>query len=145
MAKAIEAATVRRAQALFGEDLRGVAAFGSWARDELAASSDIDMLIVLAERVPIRRELYRRWDEQPLAWQGHAVDPHFVQLPAPGRRCSGFWAEVATDAKLLYEDANTPGLGDHLAAVRGLIADGRLRRRTAHGQPYWILPDEPDA
>lgn len=139
MATAIEAAAVRRAHALFGEALRGVAAFGSWVRDELGDTSDIDMLIVLAERVPIRRELYRRWDEHPLVWRGHMVEPHFVHLPAASHRCSGLWAEVATNAKLLYEGAERPGLGDHLAAVRCRIADGKMERRTAHGQPYWLL------
>lgn len=145
MATAIETATVRRAQALFGGGLRGVAAFGSWARDELSTGSDIDMLIVLAERVPIRRDLYRRWDERPLAWHGHAVEPHFVHLPPLGRRCSGLWAEVATDARLLYEGTERPTLGDHLAAVRDLIARGRLCRRKAHGQPYWTLEAGQDA
>lgn len=139
MAATVERATVEQAQALFGDAVLGVAAFGSWAKGEMATGSDIDMLIVLAKRVPIRRELYRRWDERPISWHGHAVEPHFVQLPAEGAAPSGLWAEVATTATVLFEQ--DAGLAAHLAAVRSLIADGRLCRHVAHGQPYWLLEE----
>lgn len=51
---------IRRAQALHGESVLGVVVFGSWTRDEMWDSSDIDLLIVLADDTQIERELYRR-------------------------------------------------------------------------------------
>src|SRR5262245_37380424 len=39
-------AVVASAAALFGTDLIGVVAFGSWSRGELADSSDVDLLVV---------------------------------------------------------------------------------------------------
>lgn len=136
MTATIETAALRQASTLFGDALLGVVAFGSWARQELATGSDLDLLVVLANDVPIRRDLYRRWDEHPLAWRGHEVEPHFVQLPPPQALPSGLWAEVASDGVVLFErDAS---LARHLAATRRLIEAGRLRRHTTHGQPYWV-------
>ncbi len=130
---AVEA--VRRAVALFGASLLGVAAFGSWARDELADSSDIDILVVLSGDIPLTRALYRCWDEAPIAWCGHRVEPHFVHLPDAGEVRGGLWAEVAIDGVVLFERSLRLSTG--LARVRHDIAAGRLRRRVVHGQGYW--------
>ena len=127
---------IKRAAAVVGEALIAVVAFGSWARGELADSSDIDILIVVDSQVPLTRSLYRLWDEEPLGWEGHPVEPHFVHLPARDGVPSGLWAEVALDGIVLYQrDAR---LSQHLVGVRRLQAAGRMRRRTAHGQPYWV-------
>ena len=127
---------IKRAAAVVGEALIAVVAFGSWARGELADSSDIDILIVVDADVPISRSLYRRWDEEPLRWEGHPVEPHFVHLPALDGVPSGLWAEIALDGIVLYQ--RDPTLSQRLVGVRRLQAVGRLRRRTAHGQPYWV-------
>lgn len=116
--------------------LVGIVAFGSWARGELAESSDIDMLIVAAASVPIRRGLYARWDEQPICWNRHPIEPHFVHLPDGTRTPSGLWAEVATDGRVLF-DAHTQ-VSSYLASVRQAVADGQLRRETVHGHGYWV-------
>ena len=129
-------AVIKRAAAVVGEALIAVVAFGSWARGELADSSDIDILIVVDPDVPLSRSLYRRWDEEPLRWEGHPVEPHFVHLPALDGVPSGLWAEIALDGIVLYE--RDPRLSQRLVGVRRLQAAGRLRRRTAHGQPYWV-------
>ncbi|HEX7705176.1 MAG TPA: nucleotidyltransferase domain-containing protein [Thermoanaerobaculia bacterium] len=116
--------------------LAGVAAFGSWTRGSLAESSDVDLLIVLDETRPIDRDLYRMWDEQPLTWEGHPVEPHFVHLPASGSAVSSVWAEVAVGGIVLFE--REFAISRQLVAIRELIAAGRIVRRTIHGQPYWV-------
>jgi len=128
-------AAVERAAELFAGDLIGVVAFGSWARDELADSSDIDLLVVLANKTPLTRELYRRWDEEPIEWGERSVEPHFVHLPVVEEPPGGVWAEVALDGIVLFEGGLR--LSAHLAWVRRQIAAGRLVRRFIHGQPYW--------
>ena len=127
--------TIRCAGALMGESLIGVVVFGSWARGEPADTSDVDVLIVIDGDVPVTRALYRRWDEAPVAWSGRPVDPHFVHLPSQRRTPSGLWAEVAIDGIVLHDPRHR--LFPQLAAVRRALAEGRLRRRTAHGAGYW--------
>lgn len=127
---------VRRAVALVGEALLGVVAFGSWARDELAATSDVDLLIVVQETVRVTRDMYRPWDRSPLDWEGHPVEPHFVQLPEAGGRVSGLWAEAALDGLVLFERGFV--VSRRLVDIRRRIAEGRLQRRRSHGHPYWV-------
>lgn len=126
---------VMRAAELFGQSLVGVAAFGSWARQELTADSDVDLLIVLDGGVPLTRDLYRAWDESPLEWEGRRVEEHFAHLPQPDARVGGLWAEVAVDGVVLFERGLE--LSRLLVSIRREIAGGRIVRRLVHGQPYW--------
>lgn len=128
------AALLSRAGAVAAEHLAAVVLHGSWVRGEAASVSDVDALIVVDSALPLRRSLYREWDHFPVTWGGRPVDPHFIHLPARAA-LSGLWAEVATHGLTLFD--RDGGLDAHLARVRAAIADGRLRRRTAHGQPYW--------
>ena len=125
-----------RANVVLADALVGIVVFGSWARGELAESSDIDVLMVAAPNVPLRRVLYRRWDEQPICWNRHPIEPHFVHLPDSTCTPSGFWAEVAADGRVLL-DTRTRVAG-YLASVRQAVADGQLRRETVHGHGYWV-------
>jgi len=126
---------VRRAAQVVGEDLLGVVAFGSWAREELHDASDIDILVVIENDVALSRDLYLNWDEAPIHWLGHRVEPHFVRLPDPKRVLVGLWAEVSIDGIILFtRDLRLPSV---LARVRRDIAAGRIVRRVMHGQPYW--------
>jgi hypothetical protein len=127
---------VTRAFDVVGKGLLGVVAFGSWARQELAAHSDLDLLIVVEERIGIERSLYRGWDEAPVIWEGHAVEPHFAHLPAPGARISGFWAEVALDGLVLFDKDLV--VSRSLARIRRRIASGEVTRRRIHGHSYWV-------
>lgn len=127
---------VGRATALLGDALVGVVLFGSWARGQQTISSDIDVLVVAGRDVPITRALYRRWDEQPIVWKQHAVEPHFAQLPDSSRLPSGFWAEVASHGRVLLDARGH--VAAYLAAVRDIVASGRLCRRKVHGHPYWV-------
>lgn len=128
------AALVSCAAALAGPRLVAVIVYGSWARGEAGPASDVDALVVVERRLALTRALYRRWDEQPVAWADRPVDPHFVH--PPGARVSGgLWGEVALDGVVLFERGLV--VSAHLARVRRAIADGQLVRRMAHGQPYW--------
>ncbi len=130
------AAVLARAAAIHGAALIGVAAFGSWARGRAGDTSDVDLLIVLEDRVAIGRRAYHAWDEAPLTWDGREVEPHLVHIPAPGSRVSGLWAEVATDGVILFEREYR--LSRRLVPIREAIAEGRLVRRRVHGQTYWV-------
>ncbi len=134
---ALDGATraVERAAVLFGDGLLGVAAFGSWARREAADSSDVDLLVIVEDAVELTRDLYRRWDEEPVEWQGRSVEAHFVHLPAEGRAAAGMWAEVALDGIVLFERGLA--VSRRLVEVRRDIVAGRIVRKTSHGQPYW--------
>lgn len=129
------AEAVGRAADLFGEALLGVVLFGSLARAEQRADSDVDLLVVLEPSVPLTRALYRPWDERPLTWSGRRVEPHLVRLPGSGSRLTPFWAEIALDALVLFERGLA--ISRRLAAMRRELLAGRLERRTTHGRPYW--------
>jgi len=129
------AAVVARAAELFGDRLIGIAAYGSWARGEAAAGSDVDLLVVLEGDVRLTRRLYRRWDRVELRWNDREIEVHFAHLPDPDRPVAGLWAEVAMDGVVLFE--RELRLSARLVGVRRDIASGRLVRRLVHGQPYW--------
>ncbi len=131
------AALVSRAAAVVGGGLTALLLHGSWVRGEAASGSDVDALIVVDRDLPLGRSLYRQWDREPVTWSGRPVDPHFVRLPSE-TTISGLWAEVATHGLTVFD--RNGDLGAYLARVRSAVADGRLRRRTAHGQPYWTEP-----
>lgn len=129
-------AAVQRAASQVGAALVGVVAFGSWVRGELRDGSDVDLLVVVDETVQLDRGLYRRWDEVPVSWEGRRVEPHFVHLPPQGGAVVGLWAEVAIGGMLLF--ARDLELPRRLVGIRRVVAEGRVVRRYAHGQPYWV-------
>jgi hypothetical protein len=128
------AALVQRAADIHGADLVGLVAFGSWARGEAGPQSDVDVLVVLDAQRPLTRSLYQAWDEATLAWEAHAVQTHLVHLPEAGA-AGTVWAEAAIDGIVLFE--RELSISRRLSVVRRDIAEGRLVRRTIHGQPYW--------
>ena len=132
---AARTAIVARAQETVGEALVGVIALGSWARGEAGPGSDIDVLVVVDRRVELTRDLYRYWDRRPLALEGRPVDAHFVHLPADAGLPGAVWCEAAVDGLVWYDlrgDVTTA-----LISARRAIAEGRVVRAFAHGQPYW--------
>ena len=134
---------VRRAGSFFGADLIAVAAFGSWVRGEAGDRSDVDLVICVAEGVALTRELYRRWDVEPLRWADREVDAHFVHLPDLQRFSPAVWGEIAIEGVVLFERDLL--LSARLAAIRRQIAAGRIVRRFAQGQPYWVDLRDADA
>ena len=128
---------VGRAFSILGGSLLGVVVFGSWARGEPSWESDLDILLIADDRLPISRGLYRQWDDRPeLEWDGHAVEPHFVHLPAEGEMPSGLWAEVAMDGLVLFERGLA--VSRSLAGFRRRILDERISHRVVHGNSYWV-------
>jgi hypothetical protein len=96
----------------------------------------VDLLLVVESGLEITRALYRDWDERPLRWEDHPVEPHFVHLPEANARITGLWAEAAVDGVVLFERGLE--LSRHLAQVRRRILAGEIQRRWVHGQPYWV-------
>jgi hypothetical protein len=119
-----------------GGDLLGLVVYGSFARGEQTAGSDVDLLVVLASRVAITRSLYRQWEGVVPAWEGREVDLHFVHLPDVAEAVSGSWAEAGVCGIVLYDRDLV--VSRRLIEIRGRIAAGELVRRMAQGQPYWI-------
>ena len=129
------AVVLARARAVFGDDLIGMVALGSWTRGEAADTSDIDVLIVLDPRTALTRDLYRRWDAAPLVFGGRTIDAHFVHLPRARSTPGAVWCEAAVDGVIWHDRDDR--VARWLADVRRLIAEGRVVRAFAHGQPYW--------
>lgn len=126
-----------RATAVADARLIGLIAHGSWVRGEARVASDVDVLVVVEQAVRLSRALYRKWDEVPVSWDGRAVDAHFIHLPATPDRAGSVWCEAAVDGQVLFD---TDGrVASTLVAIRRAIADGRLVRKRAHGQPYWMV------
>ena len=132
---AVRSLVVDRARAVVGDRLLGAVVLGSWARGEAAADSDIDILIVIDPRVRLTREIYRAWDQAPLAFEGRAIDAHFVHPADEGTPPTAVWCEAAVDGVVWYDRDGR--LTRRLAEVRRAIAEGRVVRGFAHGQPYW--------
>lgn len=125
-----------RALAVATGGLCAVVLYGSWVRGRAMRASDVDALIVVEDRVPVNRELYRAWDAAPpVTWKGRRLDPHFVHLPTEVG-ASGLWAEVALDGIVLVD--RRWNVSAYLGRVRRAIAAGRLARHLVHGQPYWV-------
>lgn len=131
-------AVLGRAASILGDALLAVVAFGSWARGEAAAGSDLDILLVADNQITITRELYQRWDDlPPLQWDGRRVEPHFCSLPPDDAEVSGLWAEVSIDGAVLFD--RELAVSRRLARNRRRILEGRsISARVAHGQPYWV-------
>lgn len=131
------ARVVMAAAALCGGDLVAVILYGSWPAGHATPASDVDLLVVVERSIRLTRGLYRQWDQEPVAWNDRPIDPHFVHVPHRGDDPTGVWAEVAVSGIVLFERDDR--VSTHLVRVRGQVAEGRLVRRMAHGQPYWTL------
>ncbi len=132
---AVRSLVVSRARAVFGERLVGVLVLGSWARGDAAATSDIDVLIVIDPKTALTRELYRAWDRDPVSFEGRSVDAHFAHPSTAGTRPTAVWCEAAVDGLVWYDRDGSVAI--RLGEVRRAIAEGQVVRAFAHGQPYW--------
>ena len=132
----------------FGPRVEAVVLFGSCARGDAGAWSDVDLLIVVDTVVPITRSLYRIWDQTVASTAairalGASVNPHFAHLPGDDAGTNGgggsLWLEVALHGIVLWQ--RTWALSRWLGSARERMAEGAIRRRYAHGQPYWTYQD----
>jgi predicted nucleotidyltransferase len=125
---------------LLGESLSGVILFGSTARGEGREGSDIDLMIVVGSELPLRRELYQRWDQGIDGASSSRLSPHFVHLPGREREAGSLWYEAAVDGIILFDREGR--IARLLRTIRRSMAEGKLRRKSAYGHPYWIRKDQ---
>jgi hypothetical protein len=116
------------------QGLIGVVLFGSRARQEARADSDYDLFLIFEPATQIRRELYRKWEQAAL--HHPAVSIHASALLEASSTPPGIWLEVAWDGQVLWE--KDPRVSQRLHLLKERIARGDYRRKTAHGQGYWI-------
>lgn len=129
------AAVATRVAAAFGAEFVGAVVHGSWARGEATASSDVDVLVVLAPTSRVTRSTYEAWDREPLTYDGRDVDVHFATLPADAVDPGPMWLEVAIDGIVAVDREHQ--VARFLGEVRRRTAGGAWTRRLAHGHPYW--------
>jgi predicted nucleotidyltransferase len=111
--------------------------FGSFARGNYTASSDIDLLIVFDGDVRPTRSLYRDLESRlDLTRLSHPFSPHLVSLPERADDCGSLWFEVALEGVVLWEEGSR--VSAFLREVRGAVSSGEIRRKTVYGHPYWL-------
>ncbi len=115
---------------------KGVLLFGSMARGEAKATSDIDLLIVLPEEVEINRSLYSKWDLEFSEFDKCSPQfVHFPKIPDVG----SIWLETAIEGEILFDPQNE--VRRNLIEIRKLISEGRFIRKLSYGHSYWIRQD----
>jgi predicted nucleotidyltransferase len=122
----------------YGPRLMAVALFGSRTGTRARAESDWDLLLVVGEREPIRRTLYREWDAAIAPSVGRVlpdIAPHFVHLPDERDEPSGLWLEIAMSHVILRDPLGR--LASYLERVRALVETGQFERQAVHGCGYW--------
>jgi predicted nucleotidyltransferase len=72
---------VRALRDLYGDRLRHVVLFGSQARNEAHAESDVDLLIVLKDQVDYAREARRMLDIYVAALRNHHIVLSLIPVP----------------------------------------------------------------
>ena len=117
----------------FDEQLLGVVLYGSAARDQLATSSDIDLLVVLKREFVFDRDIYDKIPNTRI--QAHPVSVLFSNLPAPGDMLRSLWMEIALDGIVLL-DSNF-AVSQYLIQVRRNILAGTSSREKVYGVSYW--------
>ena len=118
----------------FKKDLLGLMFFGSFARKQSFKMSDKDLLIVLQSYIPIKRNLYQIWQDQ-LSKDFQSISPHFTHLPNTNHLRS-LWLEVALEGEIVFDRDHQ--LLSSILNIRREIAQGKYRRKQAHGHPYWL-------
>jgi predicted nucleotidyltransferase len=117
----------------FGASLIGILAFGSQVNGQAREQSDLDLLIVIENTIPIVRSLYRWWEESvPIAEQLE-INPHFVHVSADTP--SGLWLEAALNHHMIYKKGQK--LDKVMMQILERIREGQVERHWSNGHPYW--------
>ena len=120
------------AKRLYGDRFIGLLLFGSQARGEAHDKSDIDLLLVLDNSIPVCRELYKDWT----GIMPENVSIHFAHLPQDVSLAGSLWLECALDARIIDDPRNE--IARHLTKLRQFITSGKVIRKLTHGQGYWV-------
>jgi predicted nucleotidyltransferase len=133
-----------RIRDLWGAKLIGLILFGSAARGEMTAESDIDLLIVFESEFQISRGLYRDWDRiletRDIDAGGRPISPHFVSLPKGVSDAGGLWYEVAIEGVIIWE--SNLRISRFLQNIRRAITSRQIERIAHQGYSYWIKNGE---
>lgn len=121
---------------LFKHNLLGIVLFGSYVRGEPRKSSDIDLLIVLAKEIEIKRSLYHLWDDKIEHKMGSIYSPQFTHLPKDYNSISSLWLEVGLEGEIAYDPLGV--IKKEIFKIKSEISSGKYRRKLTHGHPYWI-------
>jgi len=122
-------------QSVFGNRLEGVILFGSVVRNEQRKNSDIDLLVVLKNDVPIDRSLYKNWDEKIAPNINQKYNPQFSHQPVP-EAASSLWLEVSLEGEILLDIQGN--LDQVLRKIRIEISENHYKRKISQGHPYWV-------
>lgn len=134
---------LRRLQSRWGQQLVSVVLFGSWARGEARAESDIDLLVISEHFPRSRLDRHREIFEAAKAVsQDFATRVSVIPLtPAEAQATRPFYLGMLTAHVLLYDrDAFFTTLLTRLQQRLAVL--GAERRVDADGYEYWLLkPD----
>ncbi|HLG18543.1 MAG TPA: nucleotidyltransferase domain-containing protein [Bdellovibrionota bacterium] len=127
---------VRRIRHSLGDDLEAIVLFGSAARREESALSDVDLLIVLSAGKNLTSDLYHRWAHAFSQPSDRRLSPHFAALPLDVQKVGSLWFEAALEGVVLWDRSERTG--KLLMDLRGQMAEQKLLRKWSHGHPYWV-------
>ena len=119
----------------YKDKLLGLVLFGSVARGTQRPSSDVDLLLILSDSVPIQGKLYREWDLFTEQLKFEKYSPHFVHLPKDTQNVGSLWLEVALEGRVWIDKESK--VEKQLSEIRQLIAEGVFERSYVYGVPYW--------
>ena len=115
----------------------GIVLFGSVARGEATAKSDLDLLIVLQPEEGVQRKHYHLWDSLKL---DDKISPQFVNPPKDTEAVGSLWLENAIEGEVLYDPMGV--VREMLRRIRVEISQGQYLKKLSHGQGYWIRKGE---
>lgn len=120
----------------------GIILFGSTVKGRERESSDIDLLIIVPDKIAIERSLYSDWDRE-LGAKYTKYSPHFVHIAPAKQKISGLWLEAALEGLLVSESDKT--VASYIADVKDQIARGVYQRKSSHGHNYWVYQGNQNA
>lgn len=130
---AVDEEVVRRAQAVFGDRLLGLFAFGSRVAGAARPDSDLDLGVWLAG--PIRRR--DTWLPWIRAFE-HAepmLDPTFITTTSLDGPPSWLLEAVRVGVEVWFDPSGA--LAERLEGIRRAVVTGTYRRRLFMGLPYY--------
>jgi predicted nucleotidyltransferase len=119
------------------DELLALILFGSQARGEATATSDLDLLLVFSAATKITRSLYRKFESVLESHPDQSrTSIHCARIPEDVKSVSGFWFEIALDGKVLWKKNDEIDI--YLSKVKSAICSGKYVRKMSSGQPYWM-------